>query len=232
MDTIVRSTVKAITWRLLATVTLGIIVYIFTENLSFALGIGGIDIIAKLLLYIIHERAWNKFSWGLQQGQILWLTGLPGSGKTTIALNLEERLKKNNRNIVVLDGEMVRKSFPETGFSREERNEHIRRVGYIAKLFAEKGFLVLCSLISPFEESREYVKNLFGNFKLIYIKCPVEVCIKRDPKGLYKRALSGELKNFTGISQQYEEPQAPDIIVNTDEESLEKTLNQIISKLR
>jgi adenylylsulfate kinase len=232
MDTIIRSTTKAITWRLLATGTLGTIVFIISGNLAFALGIGGIDIVIKLLLYIVHERVWNQINWGLQNGQILWFTGLPASGKTTIALQLKERLKKYNRNIVILDGDVVRKTFPDAGFFREERNEHIKRVGYVAKLFAEQGFIVLCSFISPFEESREFVKNLYGNFKLIYLKCPVDTCIKRDPKGLYKRAIAGELDNFTGISQEYEEPIYPDIIVHTDTKSVEESIGQILSKIR
>jgi adenylylsulfate kinase len=232
MDTIIRSTTKAITWRLTATITLGTIVYIISGNLAFALGIGGIDIVIKLLLYIAHERVWNQIHWGLQDGQILWFTGLPAAGKTTIALQLKEKLKKYNRNIVILDGDVVRKTFPEAGFSREERNEHIKRVGYVAKLFAEQGFIVLCSFISPFEESREFVKNLYGNFKLIYLKCPVDTCIKRDPKGLYKRAIAGELENFTGISQEYEEPANPNIVVNTGENSVEESLAHILSKIR
>jgi adenylylsulfate kinase len=232
MDTIIRSTIKAITWRLLATGALGIIVYVLTGDLAFALGIGGIDILIKILLYILHERIWNKIEWGLQHGLILWLTGLPASGKTTIALQLKEKLRKINRNILILDGDIVRKTFPEAGFTREERNEHIKRVGYVAKLFADQGFIVICSFISPFEESREFVKNLFGNFRLIFLKCPVEVCVERDPKGLYKKAIAGELENFTGISQDYEEPVSADITVNTAEHSLEDSVNRILSKIR
>jgi len=232
MDTIIRSTTKAITWRLLATGALGLAVFIISGNLAFALGIGGIDMAIKLLLYIVHERVWNQIHWGLQKGQILWFTGLPASGKTTLSLLLQERLKKYNRNIVILDGDVVRKTFPEAGFSREDRNEHVKRVGYIAELFAERGFIVVCSFISPFDESRQVVRNLFENFKLIYLKCPVDTCIKRDPKGLYKRAIAGELENFTGISQEYEEPTDADIIVNTDEKSVEESVNQILSKIR
>ena len=171
----------------------------------------------------------------LEKGLVVWLTGLPASGKTTIASRVAESLKKENFRVELLDGDWVRKTInPDAGFTREERKRHLLRVAWIARLLARNGVIVLCSFVSPYEDVRKEIKDIIKKevpFIEVYVKCDLKVCIKRDPKGLYKKALKGEIKHFSGISDPYEPPTNPDLILDTEkltiEESAEKLLNKI-----
>ncbi len=165
---------------------------------------------------------------------ILWFTGLPSSGKSTIAHKLEEELNKRGIHTYVLDGDNVRRGLnSDLGFSPEDRRENIRRIGEVAKLFVDAGLIVMAAFISPYRESRRFVRNLVepGEFIEIYVKCPLEVCEARDVKGLYKKARRGEIKDFTGISAPYEEPENPEIVVETDKESVEESVEKILNYL-
>ncbi len=165
---------------------------------------------------------------------ILWFTGLPSSGKSTIAHKLEEELNKRGIHTYVLDGDNVRRGLnSDLGFSPEDRRENIRRIGEVAKLFVDAGLIVMAAFISPYRESRRFVRNLVepGEFIEIYVKCPLEVCEARDVKGLYKKARRGEIKDFTGISAPYEEPENPEIVVETDKESVEESVKKILNYL-
>jgi len=156
---------------------------------------------------------------------ILWFTGLSNSGKSTIAHALEEKLHTMGRRTFVFDGDNVRHGLcSDLGFSPEDRNENIRRIGEMAKLFIEAGIIALMAFISPFRADRERVRSLVqeGDFIEIYCKCPVDVCEQRDVKGHYKKARTGELKEFTGISSPYEEPAQPDIVLDTSTMSVEQ----------
>jgi adenylylsulfate kinase len=190
------------------------------------------NIINTFLYYNYHYWFAKLFSIGkrdIKKGHIIWLTGLSGSGKSTLAEMLLNYYKKNHKQVILLDGDIIRKIFPSTGFSIEERNAHVKRVGYTATLLAENGINVICSLISPFNESREYVRNLYNDFKLVYIKCELNECIKRDVKGLYKKAMSGEIKDFTGISHPFDEPINPDLIIETDKENIKESFSKLLS---
>lgn len=165
---------------------------------------------------------------------VLWFTGLSGSGKSTVAKALEKRLYELGCQTMMLDGDNVRHGLNgDLGFSDEDRNENIRRVGEVANLFFENGNLTLCTFISPFRADRDLARSLVpqGRFFEVFVSCDLEVCKKRDPKGLYAKALSGEIPNFTGISSPYEEPSAPEIVVETDIHSVEDTVNHIIEEL-
>ncbi|MCS7275669.1 MAG: adenylyl-sulfate kinase [Dehalococcoidia bacterium] len=167
-----------------------------------------------------------------RQGYVVWLTGLSGAGKTTIAEALAERLRAVGQRVEVLDGDVVRQHFSKgLGFSREDRLENIRRVAYVAHLLARNGVAVIVALISPYREGREYARSLIGDFLEVYVKCPIEVLVQRDVKGLYAKALRGEVANFTGISDPYEEPLAPDLVLETDRESLEESVARLWSAL-
>ena len=147
-----------------------------------------------------------------------WFTGLSGSGKSTLARNLEAELFKMGRQVFVLDGDNVRYGLcGDLGFSITDRQENIRRVAHVAHLMYEAGFIVLCCFISPERQLREYARALFKpeSFIEVYVKCPVSECIKRDPKGLYKKALTGEIPDFTGISAPYEDPGEAEIVIDT-----------------
>ena len=165
---------------------------------------------------------------------VLWFTGLSGSGKSTIAKQLEQRLYELNCHTMALDGDNVRHGLNgDLDFSDAGRKENIRRIGEVANLFFENGSLTLCTFISPFREDREFVRSLVphGRFIEIFVKCDIEVCKRRDPKGLYAKALSGEIKEFTGVSSPYEEPNNPEIEIETDIQSVEESVNQIVNEL-
>jgi adenylyl-sulfate kinase len=165
----------------------------------------------------------------MDTGFCIWLTGLSGSGKTTIAQEIKRRLG-NSRHIEVMDGDEIRKGLSrDLGFSKEDRNEHNRRVIFCSKLLARNGVIVVVALISPYRETRAYAKEKIQNTFEVFVKAPIDVCIERDPKGLYKKALAGEIKQFTGIDDPYEEPLEADIVVETDKETVEESVDKILS---
>jgi adenylylsulfate kinase len=166
---------------------------------------------------------------------LLWFTGLSGAGKSTLAHSVEEHLYQNGCRTFTFDGDNVRHGLcSDLGFSAEDRVENIRRVGEMAKLFLEAGVIALTAFISPFRSDREKVRSLVphGEFLEIYCCCPLDICEQRDIKGLYKRARAGEIKNFTGISSPYEEPENPELVVDTGSLSLEDSVTQVVELLR
>lgn len=165
---------------------------------------------------------------------MVWFTGLSGAGKSTIAHSVEEQLFQKGCLSYVFDGDNVRHGLcADLGFSVEDRTENIRRIGEMCKLFVDAGIVSLTAFISPLKSDREMVRNLLNDdFVEIYCRCPVEVCEQRDVKGLYKKARAGEIKDFTGISAPYEPPENPDLVIDTDQESLEQSVTQVIQLLR
>ena len=169
-----------------------------------------------------------------QTPRCIWFTGLSGSGKSTVAHLLERRLFALNCQTVYLDGDNVRHGLNgDLGFSPKDRQENIRRVAEVAHLAFEHGQIVLCTFISPFRADRELARTLLptGRFLEIYVKCSLEVCIQRDPKGLYAKAQRGEIAEFTGLSSPYEEPLQPELVVQTDARTAEEIVDQIIATL-
>ena len=164
---------------------------------------------------------------------VLWFTGLPCSGKTTIANKLAEKLKKEGKKVERLDGDVIRKRLSkDLGFSREDRAENIDRISFVSNLLSRNGVIVLASFVSPFRQRRRLNREEMGKRYIeIFVNCPVEECIKRDVKGMYKKALNGEISGFTGVDDPYERPLNPEIIVNTKEESVEESVEKIYNKL-
>jgi adenylylsulfate kinase len=165
---------------------------------------------------------------------LVWFTGLPSSGKSTIAHRVEKELFNRGIRIYVLDGDNVRHGLTSNlGFSREDRKENLRRIVELSKLMVDAGLIVLAAFISPYREDREYVKSRFkgDNFLEIYVKCPIEECERRDPKGNYKKARAGIIKGYTGVSAPYEEPKNPDLLIDTEELDLERSVNKILELL-
>lgn len=163
---------------------------------------------------------------------VLWFTGLSGAGKSTLAHALERELHALGMRSYVLDGDNLRHGLcADLGFSDRDRSENIRRVGEASRLFMDAGCIVLCALISPFRDDRERVRALFenGDFLEIYCRCDLEVCEQRDVKGLYQKARSGEVQNFTGISSPYEAPQSPELCIDTDRHSLADSVQQVMA---
>lgn len=169
------------------------------------------------------------------RGCVLWFTGLSASGKSTLATHVEQRLFDEGYFTYVLDGDNMRHGLcTDLGFSHEDRTENIRRVGEVAKLFAEAGAIVATAFISPYRQDRRHVRDIMsreGDFVEIYVSCPLEVCERRDPKGLYERARAGKIKDFTGIDAPYEEPTAPEIVVETQDREISECVDQIIGYL-
>ena len=229
-----RSVLKTISWRFWATVTTMLLVYIFTVKITIAATIGGIEVVLKIFLYFIHERTWDRVRFGKKEISpfVLWFTGLPSSGKTTLADNVSRKLTKNGFKVERLDGDRVRNIFPNTGFSKEERNLHIQRVGSLASILEKNGTVVVASFISPYTETRDFVRTLCQSFIEIFMATPLEECEKRDNKGLYKKARKGEIKYFTGIDDPYEVPTNPEMIIDTTNESVEKSAEKIMRYLK
>jgi adenylylsulfate kinase len=167
-----------------------------------------------------------------ETGLTIWFTGLPSSGKSTIADVLAEKLKEKGLKVERLDGDIIRHHlWKELGFSKEDRDENIRRAAYLAGLLTRNGIITMTTFISPYRELRQYARETIGNFIEVYVKCPVEICIERDVRGLYKKALAGEIKNFTGVSDPYEEPLNPEVLIESDKETLEDSVARVINKL-
>ncbi len=165
-------------------------------------------------------------------GFTVWFTGLPGAGKSTLSKMLGERLKQCGLPAQVLDGDEVRKRLTKgLGFSREDREENIRRIAYVAKLLTNIGGISIVAAISPYLNSRAEARAEIKNFVEVFVECPLQTCMHRDPKGLYAKASKGEITNFTGISDPYEPPEKPEIIVRTDQENPEESLQKILTRL-
>jgi len=170
----------------------------------------------------------------VQKGVLVWLTGLPSSGKSTIAFTAEHVLVEQGRLAYVLDGDNIRHGLNKNlGFSAEDRAENIRRIGEVGKLFADAGLITLSSFVSPYIQDRDAVRELMaeGDFIEVFIDTPLELCEERDPKGLYKKARAGEIPNFTGISDPYEPPQNPELVIKTENCTPQEAAVQIIQKL-
>ena len=165
-------------------------------------------------------------------GFVLWFTGLSGSGKSELASRVATKLEKMEKKVEILDGDVVRQSLTkDLGFTEADRKTNLERVTFVAKLLSRNGVATLVSFISPYIASRDTARETTTNFIEVFVKCPVEVCIERDVKGLYKKAIAGEIKNFTGISHPYEDPLNPEIIVETDNETPDESTQKIMEYL-
>lgn len=166
------------------------------------------------------------------EGFTVWFTGLPRAGKTTIAQLVAGKLRELGCKVEVLDGDLVRTKLSQgLGFSKEDRDTNIRRIGFVCQLLSRNGVVAIAAAISPYRAVRDEVRQSIGRFVEVYVKCPVGVCEQRDFKGLYERARRGEIDNFTGVSDPYEEPFHPEVVCNTDEESPEESAANVIQRL-
>lgn len=226
-----RSVIKTISWRIWATLTTVALVFLFVGEVKIALSIGAIEVLLKMVLYFAHERFWNKITFGKKEidPAVFWFTGLSGSGKSTLSENFYAYLKKKGLRVEHLDGDSVRDIFPKTGFTKEDRDRHIKRIGFLASKLEKNGVIVIASFIAPYQETRDFVRNLCNNFIEVHVATPLDVCEKRDVKGLYKKVRNGEIKNFTGIDDPYEIPENPEIIIDTTNMEIEDSVNEVIN---
>ena len=229
-----RSIVKGISWRVVATTTTILIVYFFFGRLDLAIAAGLIETVLKVGLYWAHERAWMKIRWGKKKIEPfnLWFTGLPLSGKTTIADRVYEELQKMHIPIERLDSKDIRDVVPDIGFSREDRNRHMKRVGHLIKTLQNNSISTVASFVSPYRESRKAIREMVKNNVVVYLKANIETCKKRDYKGVYEKALKGELQNFSGVNDVYEEPQHAEIVIDTDKLSVDEAVEIIVKYIK
>jgi adenylylsulfate kinase len=165
-------------------------------------------------------------------GFTIWFTGLSGSGKSTLSEIIEERLKARGRNVEILDGDIVRTHLSKgLGFSREDRDTNIKRIAFVCSLLTRNSVICISAAIAPYSEAREWARHEIKNFVEVYVKCPIEVCRQRDVKGLYKLVDEGKIKNFTGVDDPYEEPEHPELVIETAKESVEESVERIFAKL-
>jgi adenylylsulfate kinase len=163
---------------------------------------------------------------------VLWFTGLSGSGKSTIATRVHQELMRRGVEVEYIDGDALREVFPNTGFTRADREEHLRRTGYMASRLAAHGVAVVASFVSPYRESRDFIRNLCPNFGEVYVATPLDECERRDVKGLYARARRGELRNFTGIDDPYELPEHPELTLDTQALSVEQCVAKVLARFQ
>ena len=169
----------------------------------------------------------------MSKGVTVWFTGLPCSGKTTVADRVAEILKKRGHRVERLDGDTVRKGLTsDLGFSKKDRDENIKRVTFVAKLLTRNDVIVLATFVSPYRERRRFTREEIGSFMEVYVRCSLEECMKRDIKGMYKKAMAGEIKDFTGVDDPYEEPLNPELILDTDKETVEESAGKVLDKMR
>lgn len=169
----------------------------------------------------------------LVKGVTVWLTGLPSSGKSTVGRILERQLRKANLKVELLDGDVIRTNLSKgLGFTREDRDINIKRVGFVCQLLTRNGVMAIATVISPYREIRDYVRRMVGNFVEVYVKTSVEECEKRDVKGLYKQVRAGQISGFTGIDDPYEEPLNPEVVCETEKETPEQSAEKVIGRLQ
>ena len=233
-DTNKRSILKGISWRIIATTATVVIVYIFFKRLDLAIVAGLLESVIKVGLYWTHERLWFKIRWGRKKIKPfnVWFTGLPLSGKTTIANAVYEELKSLDIPLERIDSKDVRELIPNIGFTREDRNRHMHRVGHLIKTLQHNSISTVASFVSPYRESRKAIREMVENNIVIYVKASLETCKLRDTKGKYEKAIKGEYKNFTGVDDIYEEPQYAEIVIDTEKITVEEASKIIVKYIK
>ncbi len=230
-DTHTRSMVKAVSWRVLGTIATSVIVFIFTRRWGLSLFVGAMEFVSKIGLFWLHERIWDRVRFGRAERQpsVVWFTGLSGSGKSTITHEVVKQLQALGHKVEHLDGDSVRAIFPTTGFTRADRDAHVRRVGFLASRLEQHGVIVVASFVSPYVDARDAVRAMCRSFIEVYVNTPLEVCEARDVKGLYAKARRGEIANFTGISDPYEAPTQAELVVDTSKTSVDEATKQVLA---
>lgn len=232
-ETHTRSVAKALSWRILGTVATSLLVFLFTRKVSVSLAVGGLEFVAKIGLFWLHERAWDRARFGRHEIRpaVIWFTGLSGAGKSTIADWVAAELARRGHKVERLDGDTVRDIFPNTGFTRPERDTHLRRIGFLASKLEQHGVFVVASFVSPYEASRQAVRGMCRSFFEVHVATPLEECERRDTKGLYARARRGEIAHFTGIDDPYEPPTAPELVLDTRELTIEAAGRRVLEAI-
>jgi adenylylsulfate kinase len=224
---------KFLSWSLGLFFIISATCYLFLSKIAPALSIGAGAVILIFFFHHFHEKLWAKSTTQVtKQPFVLWFTGLSGSGKTTIALELLKRFQRQGLTVEHLDGDNIRDIFPQTGFTREDRDQHIKRAGFLASRLEKNGVSVIASFISPYTETRGFVRSICQRFIEVHISTPLAACEKRDVKGLYAKARRGEIKSFTGLDDPYEPPTKPELTIDTCNRSVTEVCDTVENYLR
>jgi adenylylsulfate kinase len=233
IETKIRSFVKALSWRVTATITTIIVALAITKRIDIAVQIGLLEALLKMFVYFIHERSWAKIAFGINEKKplVLWFTGLSGCGKSRISQAVYEKFQKRRIRVEYFNGRKIREIFPEIGYSPENRKEHIRKIGSLIEILENNNTSVIGSFESPFEETRGYLRRHLINYIEIYVHASRDYCISKDTRGLYRKAMNGELDDFVGVSIEYEEPKNPEIMIEAENQSVRESVKQILEYL-
>lgn len=212
----------------MTTLAIYILLFFFIESPDAFWSLIFLDFTAKFALFLFLRT--SRLDNAKSPAKVIWLTGLSGAGKSTIAAAIHQKLLNASKPVQYLDGDTIREIFPSTGFSEAERIEHIRRIGYLASILEKNGINVVCAFISPHETARKFVRSLCNNFIEVYLSTPLEICESRDVKGLYCKARKGELKEFTGIDSPYEPPSNPELIIDTSQAAVSTAVEKILNR--
>lgn len=225
--------IKSFIYRIYGFLVAFIVAFLITGSFTASLSIGIVESLVKIVTYYWFDLVWNKFTRGKYKPAVIWLTGLSGSGKTTIANEIFKKLKEKDVPVMLLDGDEVRRVIKHTGFDEASRKQHNRNVGYISHLFEKQGNIVIVSLISPYKDTRDECRKMCDNFVEVYVNTPLEECERRDVKGLYKSFRDGKVKDLTGLTPNapYEKPDMAEIEINTINNSVEECAEEIIKYL-
>lgn len=223
---------KAVVYRIYSSLITFCISFLLTGNLLISLSIGLLDSFFKIFSYYIFDELWARITGFRISPAVVFFTGLSGSGKTTLARAVIDRLKKKGINPVLLDGDEIRNAIKLTGFDEDSRKKHNLNVGYMASLLEAQGKVVLVSLISPYEDIRMQIRGMCKKFIEVYVATDIQVCMERDTKGLYEKAIKGEITDFTGISAPYFPPRNPELVVDTATMRLDDCAEKIIQLLK
>ncbi len=226
--------IKSSVYRVYSSLITFLVSYLITGKVVLAASIGFFDMAVKILSYCFFDELWQRFTGFKVKPAVIWLTGLSGAGKTTIANDLIAKLKKKSIVPVLLDGDEIRHAIKQNGFDEDSRKKHNLNVGYISSLFEKQGNVVIVSLISPYDDIRNEVRKMCGNFIEVYVSTDLQTCIDRDPKGLYKKALAGEIKDFTGVSDSapYFPPLNPELTIDTSNATVSDCSDRILKYLK
>lgn len=233
-DSNLRTILKTLSWRITATSTTVIIVYIFTGQIDTAIEVGLMEMAAKMLFYYLHERGWDKLKFGKEEIPtfVIWITGIPVSGKTTLGDMLAEELEKENRKYHRLDSHTVRALFPDTGFEEKDVNKHIKRVGHLASILEKNGIVAIASFVSPYLESKKFVREICTNFIEVHLDSTPEFAKKYDSDGFYAKAEQRGFANVPGVNSEYQKSDNAEFTFDMKNTSLEKIKKEILKYIR
>ena len=225
---------KSIIYRIYAFIITFIVSFVITGDAKISLTIGIAENFIKISTYYFFDLIWEKIANKKYRNSVIFMTGLSGAGKTTIAKALVEKLQSEGHSAMVLDGDEIRDIFKNSGFTKKDRIKHNQDVGKMAVYLQSQGIIPIISLISPYAEARDYVRSISKDFTEVYVNTPLSVCEQRDVKGLYAKVRTGEIKSFTGVhkSAPYEVPKNPELIFDTTKIKLDDIVNDILKYLK